>query len=189
MAAWNMGDVPDFESHLQKFWVKALNLETCSNMNYGQVKVINNSMSAYFASNYESTDHSSVRFICDRDAKKWRVATDIEKDTVGFGAGSFDGQAREGKINKKTGAVSVTNSANVTMHKTREFGGNVEAKARRTWAHGDRSGARDKTALDFAPDIYGESGTKIPDGKADKACAVSDSDFTFGFFGGIMHGI
>lgn len=100
MAAWNMGDVPDFESHLQKFWVKALNLETCSNMNYGQVKVINNSMSAYFASNYESTDHSSVRFICDRDAKKWRVATDIEKDTVGFGAGSFDGQSREGKINK-----------------------------------------------------------------------------------------
>lgn len=99
MAAWNMGDVPDFESHLQKFWTKALNLETCGGMNYGQVKVINNSMSAYFASNYESVDHSSVRFICDKEMKKWRVATDIEKDTVGFGAGTFDGQIREGKIN------------------------------------------------------------------------------------------
>ena len=42
-----------------------------------------------------------MRFICDKSTKNWRVATDIEKDTVGFGAGEYDGQYRTGKINQK----------------------------------------------------------------------------------------
>ncbi|SMG21212.1 FISUMP domain-containing protein [Fibrobacter sp. UWB13] len=34
------------------------------------------------------------------DAKTWRVATNIEKDTATWGAGKFDGEVRAGQVNK-----------------------------------------------------------------------------------------
>lgn len=36
-------------------------------------------------------------YIC--DSLQWRAAKDIEKDTVGWGAGAFDGEIRKGRIN------------------------------------------------------------------------------------------
>ena len=39
-----------------------------------------------------------VWYVC--DAKSWRNATNIEKDTAAWGAGKFDGEVRAGQVNK-----------------------------------------------------------------------------------------
>lgn len=99
LESWNMGEVADFEKHLRNFWTKVHSFESCNAMTAGKVKHINNSMSAYFVSYYEQPTGPRVRFICDGETYQWRVATDIEKDTVGFGQGTYDGQIKPGKIN------------------------------------------------------------------------------------------
>ena len=98
--SWGLGDVPDFEKYVRSFWTKTHGFETCGSMNAGQVKHVNNSQSAYFVSYYEQPDGPKIRFICDKITKVWREATDIEKDTVGFGAGEYNGQIKSGKINQ-----------------------------------------------------------------------------------------
>ena len=100
MESWRLGDVPDFEKHVRNFWTKTHNFETCGSMNAGQVKHVGNSQSQYFVSYYEQPDGPKIRFICDRTTKNWRVATDLEKDTYGLGAGDYDGQIKNGKINQ-----------------------------------------------------------------------------------------
>lgn len=100
MEGWNIGKVPDFEKHVRNFWTKTHNFETCGSMNAGQVKHVGNSQSAYFVSYYEQPDGPKIRFICDRTTKNWRVATDLEKDTYGLGAGDYDGQIKSGKVNQ-----------------------------------------------------------------------------------------
>ena len=100
MEGWKFGDVPDFEKHVRNFWTKTHGFETCGSMNAGQVKHVGNSQSQYFVSYYEQPDGPKIRFICDRTTKTWRVATDIEKDTYGLGAGDYDGQIKSGKINQ-----------------------------------------------------------------------------------------
>ena len=97
--SWGMGKAPEFEKHLRNFWAKAYGFETCNSYTAGQVKNVNTSLSAYFAPYYDHPDSPKIRFICDGTLKSWRVATDIEKDTVGFGMGTYDGQIRGGKIN------------------------------------------------------------------------------------------
>ncbi len=99
MEGWKLGDVPDFEKHIRNFWTKTHGFESCGTMNAGQVKHVGNSQSEYFVSYYEQPEGTRIRFICDKTTKSWRVATDIEKDTVGFGAGDYDGQIKSGKIN------------------------------------------------------------------------------------------
>ena len=98
--SWNLGPVPDFEKYVRGFWTKTHNFETCGSMNAGQVKHVGNSQSAYFVSYYEQPDGPKIRFICDRTTKVWRVATDLEKDTYGLGAGDYDGQIKSGKVNQ-----------------------------------------------------------------------------------------
>ena len=100
MESWNLGKVPDFEKYVRGFWTKTHNFETCGTMNAGQVKHVGNSQSQYFVSYYEQPDGPKIRFICDRTTKNWRVATDLEKDTYGLGAGDYDGQIKSGKINQ-----------------------------------------------------------------------------------------
>jgi broad specificity phosphatase PhoE len=100
MEGWNIGNVPDFEKHVRNFWTKTHGFETCGSMNAGQVKHVGNSQSAYFVSYYEQPDGPKIRFICDRTTKNWRVATDLEKDTYGLGAGDYDGQIKSGKVNQ-----------------------------------------------------------------------------------------
>lgn len=100
IALWNMGEVPDFEKHLRNFWTKIHGFGSCSAMNAGSVKHMNNSQSKLFCSYYEDPNCvNKTRFICDGSTHLWRAATDIEKDTVEFGMGEYAGQIRSGKIN------------------------------------------------------------------------------------------
>lgn len=99
IASWNMGEVPDFEKHLKHFWTKVYNFGDCGSHNADTVKFISNSLSAYFVSGYDQPG-PSVRFICDANTHEWRAATDLEKDTYGFGKGEYNGQLKSGVINK-----------------------------------------------------------------------------------------
>ena len=99
MESWKLGDVPNFEKHVRNFWTSTHGFESCNSMTNGMVKHVGNSQSEYFVSYYEQPEGPRIRFICDGSIKAWRVATDIEKDTVGFGAGDYDGQIKNGKIN------------------------------------------------------------------------------------------
>ena len=99
VASWNKGEVPDFEKHLRNFWTGIYQFGSCSSMNAGTVKYVNNSLSKFFISYYEQPEGTRTRFICDGETHQWRTATDIEKDTVGFGRGDYDGQIKSGKIN------------------------------------------------------------------------------------------
>ena len=98
IASWHLGDVPEFEKHLKHFWTTVYNLGECGTHNADSVRFISNSLSAYFVSGYDQPG-PKIRFICDAQTHEWRAATDIEKDTVGFGAGTYEGQIRNGKIN------------------------------------------------------------------------------------------
>lgn len=102
ISAWGIGSVPNFEKFMRGFIPMAYNFEPCSEENAGQVNYVNQGQSIYFANNYEHADHSKVRFICDKNSNDWRVATAIEKDTVGFGEGSYDREIREGRVNHDT---------------------------------------------------------------------------------------
>lgn len=96
---WAKADVPDFEKHLRNFWTNVYQFGTCNSMTAGTVKYVNNSMSKFFVSYYEQPDGPRIRFTCDKETHQWRAATDIEKDTVGFGPGEYVGQIKNGKIN------------------------------------------------------------------------------------------
>ena len=100
IASWNKGEVPDFEKHLRNFWTGVYQFGSCGTMNAGQVKYVNNSLSKFFISYYEQPEGTRTRFICDGETHQWRTATDIEKDTVGFGKGDYDGQIKSGMINQ-----------------------------------------------------------------------------------------
>ena len=93
------GNVPYFEKYMQAFFPIAYGFEPCGASNAGAVTYVNQGQSVYFANNYEHADHSRVRFICDANGFQWRVANAIEKDTAGFGAGEYDREVREGRVN------------------------------------------------------------------------------------------
>ena len=92
------GNVPNFEKYMRDFISLAYGFEPCSAVNAGQVKHVNQGQSVYFANDYETSDHSAVRFICDANGLQWRVAQVLEKDTTGFGPGAYDREVREGRV-------------------------------------------------------------------------------------------
>ncbi len=101
---WGLGggNVPDFEKFVRRFWSEQLGLGVCGSdsVRVGLVKhVPNKDSKKYYATSYTDAANK-IRFICD-DASlyRWRAATDIEKDTLGWGAGDFDGEVRKGQIN------------------------------------------------------------------------------------------
>ena len=101
---WGLGggNVPDFEKFVRRFWSEQLGLGVCGSdsVPVGLVKhVPNKDSKKYYATSYTDAANK-IRFICD-DASlyRWRAATDIEKDTLGWGAGDFDGEVRKGQIN------------------------------------------------------------------------------------------
>jgi len=102
VAGWGLGEVPDFEKYLRKFWTNEFQFPTCGQSNDGVVVHIGYSQSDYFGCNYQDTTKTKVRFTCDASLGRWRAATDIEKDTVGLGADTskYDGAIRPGVINK-----------------------------------------------------------------------------------------
>ena len=94
-----MANVPNFERYMRGFIPLAYNFEPCTDANAGTVTYVNQGQSALFANDYETSDHSAVRFICDVNSREWRIAQPMEKDTVGFGAGEYDREVREGRVN------------------------------------------------------------------------------------------
>lgn len=99
VSAWGVGPVPNFEKYMRAFFPIAYGFEPCGASNAGKVTYVNQGQSVYFANDYEHADHSRVRFICDANGFQWRVANAIEKDTAGFGAGEYDREVREGRVN------------------------------------------------------------------------------------------
>ena len=98
VTTWGMTNVPNFERFMRSFIPLAYAFETCSDANAGKVTYVNQGQSALFANDYETSDHSAVRFICDVNNKEWRIAQPMEKDTVGFGPGEYDREIREGRV-------------------------------------------------------------------------------------------
>lgn len=101
VAGWGLGEVPDFEKYLRKFWTSEYQFPACTEANDGMVTHIGYSQSDYFGCNYQDTTKTRVRFTCDAQLGRWRAATDIEKDTVGLGADTskYDGAIRPGVVN------------------------------------------------------------------------------------------
>ena len=101
VANWGLSDtVPVFERFVRKFYTMETGLGKCGSEDIpvGTVKRITNSMSGYRDELY-SDSASMVRFVCD-DAEKarWRLQSDIEKDTLGWGD-TTEGTVRNGRIN------------------------------------------------------------------------------------------
>ena len=101
IASWHMGEVPAFEKHLKRFWSRAYNFGDCNAQKADTVYCISNSLSAYFCGGGYDQPGPTVRFICDANTHEWRAATDVEKDTYGYGKGEYPGQLKNGRVNKE----------------------------------------------------------------------------------------
>ncbi len=78
--------VPAFENYLRRFVGVESGLGVCGSDSVpkGMVRNVTNRYSSFYATSYSDTVKSNVRFICaNSDGVGWRVATDIEKDTMG----------------------------------------------------------------------------------------------------------
>lgn len=86
--SWNLGDVPEFEKYMSKFWTTELKMGECGSDDYplGSVTFVQNEFAeSLYAKTYNDVSHSKVRFICDDPVSpRWRVASDIERDTTGW---------------------------------------------------------------------------------------------------------
>ena len=95
--------VPYFEKYLRRFTSIENGLGVCGSESVpvGTVKNVSNSNSKYYASSYSTTSDKGgeTRFICvDADSARWRVATNIEKDTVGWEKSCTDGEYKQGLV-------------------------------------------------------------------------------------------
>ena len=102
VSAWGASAIPNFERYMRAFVPIAYGFEACTEANAGQLTFVNQGQSALFANDYEHADHSTVRFICDVSSKEWRIAQPMEKDTAGFGTGTYDKEIREGRVSHDT---------------------------------------------------------------------------------------
>ncbi len=102
VSAWGVAAIPNFERYMRAFIPIAYGFESCTDANAGKLTYVNQGQSALFANDYEHADHSTVRFICDVNSKEWRIAQPIEKDTAGFGPGTYDKEIREGRVSHDT---------------------------------------------------------------------------------------
>ena len=98
VSAWGVGPVPNFEKYMRAFFPMAYGFDACTAANAGTLTYVKEGQSVYYANDFNHVDHSRVRFICDASSLQWRVATAIEKDTAGFGAGAYDREVRDANI-------------------------------------------------------------------------------------------
>lgn len=97
---------PAFEKFIRNFVNIETKLGKCGSetIPVGTVKKIDDPRSKYYAKDYEDTTKTKERFICaDADSAWWRLATDIEKDTAGWGTGTnnvYDYEVRPGRVNR-----------------------------------------------------------------------------------------
>ena len=96
---WNLSDnePPAFEPLLHHFWVKAYGIGECTENRIGELFAVDNK----YSENYNKK--STERFICVDSSNKdvgytWRYATEIEKDTYNWSAGSSDGALKKGDL-------------------------------------------------------------------------------------------
>lgn len=82
---WNIVDIPSYENYLTIFWNNAYGLGGCASTRYGVVTQNTN----------KSSKNYNVHYIC--EAKGWRKATDIEKDTYGWSDGK-SGEVKKGNV-------------------------------------------------------------------------------------------
>ena len=103
VGGWQLSDtVPEFEKFVRNFYSGENRLGKCGSKDIpvGTVKEVGNSRSKYYAATYSDTSKSKMRFICvDAESARWRVATDIEKDTSGLGHEFETGDVVSGKVN------------------------------------------------------------------------------------------
>ena len=103
VSGWGLSDtVPEFEKFIRNFYSRETHLGICGSdrIPVGTVKRVTNAKSQYYAENYADTTKTKERFICaDADSTRWRVATDLEKDTVGLNHEYVEGDVVHGRIN------------------------------------------------------------------------------------------
>ena len=104
VGGWKLSDsVPHFERLARPFCGTELGLGACGkDVSMGIVKHVSNRNSKYYAESYTDTAQK-VRFKCsfqggDLNAR-WVMATDIEKDTMGWGTEFSTGDVRNGQVN------------------------------------------------------------------------------------------
>ena len=85
--SYGISAVPDFEKYMTNFWTHAYGLGTCAAVRYKEVAAVTNASSLNYGTHY----------YCDTDG--WRKATDFEKDTYGWSAGT-NGQVKQGNVNR-----------------------------------------------------------------------------------------
>ena len=111
---WKLSDtVPEFEKFIRNFYSRETELGICGSANIpvGTVKGVTNAKSLYYAGEYADTAKTKVRFVCaNADSARWRVATDLEKDTAGLGHAYAEGDVVHGRIN--TDSVYVFENGN-----------------------------------------------------------------------------
>ena len=94
--SWKISEtVPDFEKFVRTFWHEYYGFGKCGkDASVGTVKGMPEGA---------SVDGEDVRYICVDSAdvgKVWRVAEDIEKDTMGLGRDFDEGKMKKGLVNK-----------------------------------------------------------------------------------------
>ena len=95
--------VPNFEQYVRRYWPEEYGLDTCSDAKIGMVQ----------SAKAGKRKDTKTRYICkDMDGDmRWLVATDIEKDTVGW-KDSVDGALKVGNLSGRTYVFDETGSLN-----------------------------------------------------------------------------
>lgn len=105
--SWNLSDtVPDFERYIRHFWYTEYGLDSCTAEQLGRVAKVSFGKHKNTKTRYVCADSSTDQEYPDY---RWRVAGDMEKDTVGW-KDSTDGAIRAGNV---TGLIYVFDSTGV----------------------------------------------------------------------------
>ena len=105
VAGWHLSDtVPEFEKFVRNYVGMVSGLGVCGSDTVAVNTAVNITKphSSYYAETFAggNSGDSKVRFICKTDGgARWRIATDLEKDTLGWTHDTLDGAVRNGQIN------------------------------------------------------------------------------------------
>ncbi len=105
VADWHLSDtVPEFEKIVRRYVGIESGLGVCGSDSVSVNTAVNISKpaSSYYSKAYAGTSskYSKVRFICKTDGgARWRFATDLEKDSLGWGHDFAEGSVQKGIVN------------------------------------------------------------------------------------------
>lgn len=103
MANWSEEkNIPDFEKYIRSFWTKELGFAKCGvDVPNATGKNIFENRPEKAVATYLRYFNEDDRFVCDASVEgnpRWRYATDIEKDTMGWGRDFQEGDIRMGQV-------------------------------------------------------------------------------------------